>query len=220
MVPESVLVALGGFFAFSLALLALFFTLLLSLLGSLLASLGLFFFALLLFFLLLLALLGSLLALLLTLLACLFLGLDLVLAFLLGALGGFLVDLGGRVVASHHGRVAGVFFLLVAGVLLEREGVLVASSPVILELAVSPQLLEGGLTGILGHRVVEVPRVVAVDVVASRLLSVVLQTGALSLLLSHVGFTLGILFFFFLLFLEVFDNLGYYLLLLLKGHAR
>ena len=140
--------------------------------------------------------------------------------WILGALGGFLVDLGGRVVASHHGRVAGVFFLLVAGVLLEREGVLVASSPVILELAVSPQLLEGGLTGILGSGVVEVPRVVGVDIVGGGLLRVVLQAIVLALLLSHVGLTLGSLFLFFLSLLEVLDNLGNHLLLLLERHLR
>ena len=144
----------------------------------------------------------------------------LLVVWVVGSFGSFLVHFSGVVACGLCGVVAlGVFFFLFF-VLIEREGVLVAPAPVILELAVTPLLLECGFTGILGGGVVEVPRVVVVDIIGGRLLGVVFQSSALALLLSHISLALGILFLFFFFLLEVLDNLGDNLLLLLERQLR
>ena len=139
--------------------------------------------------------------------------------WIFGTLGSFLVNLDRVVASGGLGRVVGfAFFLFV--VFFKREGVLVAPAPVILELAVAPLLLEGCLTGIFGGSVVEVPRVVAVDVIASWLLGVVLQSGARCTLLGHIGLAIGGFFLLFLFLLQLFDDFSNHLFLFLERHLR
>ncbi len=92
----------------------------------------------------------------------------------LTALEGFLVHfhaIGAHRVGGGHER--GVLFGII--VVVERERGLVAATPVILEFAVAPLLLESRLTGILRGGVVEVPRIVGVHLELVGRVGVVLQ---------------------------------------------
>ena len=79
-------------------------------------------------------------------------------------------------------------------------------------------LLESRLTGILGGGVIEVPGIVVVDIVGSRLLGAALKPCAGTLLLCEISLAVGSFLFLFFLLLEFLDNLGNHLLLLLKRH--
>ena len=115
-----------------------------------------------------------------------------------------------------------VFVFLVFSVLVEREDGLVAAAPVIFEFTVAPLLLEGGLAGILGGSVVEVPGVVVVHLVGCGGVgfSVVIVGVAFGLLLSQVFLSCGILGLFFLLLLQVLDDFFDDFLLLFKRQLR
>ena len=112
--------------------------------------------------------------------------------------------------------------VVIVQVLVEREGCLVSASPVVLEFAVTPLLLECGFTGILRGRVVEVPRLVVVHLVrGGGIRATLVATGvALGGLLGQVFLAGGILGLFLLFLLQVLNDFLDYLLLLLGSHLR
>ena len=137
------------------------------------------------------------------------------------ALELLLVDLGSVARGAALGGVGrgGSVLLVVA---LEREGVLVAAAPVVLELAVAPLLLEGGLALVFGSRVVEVPRLVGVEgVLRGSCRGTLVSIGAAgSVLLGQIFLALGVFGLFLFLFLELVDDFLYHLFLVGQGQLR
>ena len=104
--------------------------------------------------------------------------------------------------------------------LLELEALAVAAAPVVLELAGAPSALELRLAGVLGHGVVEIPRLVAVHLeVLLRGVARALAVLPLRLLLGEIRLAPGGLGLLLLLLDEVVDDLLAYGLLLLGGHG-
>ena len=98
------------------------------------------------------------------------------------------------------------------------EACLVASAPVVLKFTRAPPLLEIGATGIFGGCIVEIPRIVGVEI--ELLCGVVLQSPTLRLLIGHIFLAPCLFGLFFLFLLQRFYNLLHHSELLLGSHGR
>ena len=116
------------------------------------------------------------------------------------------------------GRELAVFLVIVR--LVERECGLVAAAPVVFELSRAPAALELGLALVLGHGVVEIPRLVGVGHEVSGGSLVFLDVFlAFTLLLSQVFGTLGLIGLFLLLLYQLLGETLGHLHLLFGGHG-
>ena len=108
---------------------------------------------------------------------------------LLGLLRLFLL------LGSHGSGVVGQRLIVLLGLrgIVKAEGGLVAAAPVILVLTRTPAALELGLTLVLGHAVVEVPRLVAIVDYSVGGSLVALDVVAGALLVGQVFLALGVL---------------------------
>ena len=105
-------------------------------------------------------------------------------------------------------------------IVVEREGVFIATTPVVLQLTVAPLLLERRFTRIFRGCVVEVPRFVVVERKGGGRIFAGGRIGALCALICHIFLTGGVFSLLFFLFLQVVDDFLNHLLLLFERHFR